>query len=43
MAQLGQKAHGFKYLDFLMVLEKTAVVFWGLGDAIPGGDAETLR
>jgi hypothetical protein len=25
MAQLGEKAHGFKDLDFLMVLKKTAV------------------
>jgi hypothetical protein len=27
MAQLGQKPHGFKDLDFLMVLGNTAVVF----------------
>jgi hypothetical protein len=27
MAQLGQKPHGFKDLDFLTVLKKTAVTF----------------
>ena len=31
MAQLGQKAHGFKDLDFLMVLGFAAVVFWFIG------------
>ena len=37
MAQLGQKAHGFKDLDFLMVLEKAAMVFGGEGrDAVLG-------
>jgi hypothetical protein len=30
MAQLGQKAHGFKDLDFLMVLEKAAAAFGSL-------------
>ena len=29
MAQLGQKAHGFKDLDFLMVLGFAAVVLFG--------------
>jgi hypothetical protein len=31
MAQLGQKAHGFKDLDFLMVLGFAAVVFGFIG------------
>src|ERR1035437_477485 len=29
MAQLGQKAHGFKHLDFLGVLKNATVGFWG--------------
>jgi hypothetical protein len=31
MAQLGEKPHGFKDLDFLMVLKKAAVVLGARG------------
>src|SRR5450755_1330826 len=46
MAQLGQKAHGFKYLDFLMVLGFASVVFGFIGGremVFPVRDAKTQR
>jgi hypothetical protein len=43
MAQLGQKAHGFKDLDFLMVLGFASVVFGFIGGREMVFPAETQR
>ena len=43
MAQLGQKAHGFKDLDFLTVLGNAAVVFGFIGVREMVFPAETQR